>query len=248
MNFELTFAGSRLEHNNHFIAEVVYDILDHMATSFFEACLALNLALECISIEVNKERQTREGYVSNEMFMRQKYLYAKSYILSLNNILDFFESLKKINSVVRLPKEVSSEAKMFNQHFPNLKEFRDSIMHLGDRIQKKYKTQDIDLNKVKRNSRQPMMEMGKSGNKIGNKKIGDFLNTDLKIIGDELYSFGGFMDYKFHILLKNGDLGEFNLNFENLVFVKDVLQSVINSFDNSSFKWKGLKQTRPFDH
>jgi len=238
-NITLLFPGREVVLEEEEIAKMISEILEHMATSFFEANISLELCLFNLQRDLSSSKSKYNGEIPSEILERQKYLYAKSYILSLSNIQDLFDALIKINSKLRLPEEIGVERRVFKKKFPFIADFRNSLVHLGDRIRKENKTKEISVPKIDPKSTRPTLEMTSSGLKIGNRLLGKYV-TDIRVINNELYSFGGFIDRKFHILLKNGELGEFELNLENLLTVRNCIQNILNSFN-----WDGREEKRP---
>lgn len=147
-----------------------------------------------------KQEKINEGSFPRSMQTTLPFIYAKSFLYSLDTIEKLINILSKQTSV---PDDMSRIKKLMGQNFPDLIHVRDSSHHIEDRVIGQRRNSKIEL--------QPIDDDG------------------IKSDGG-LLVLSNLAGSSFGCTLGDGRFGKVDVSRESLDIVRGIIQSVINSF------------------
>lgn len=148
---------------------------------------------------LNQEK-LNEGKLPNFLQNRLSFVYAKSFLYSLDTIEKLINTL---SNQIGDSAEISKIKSMMGEKFPNLRHVRDSSHHIEDRVLGKHRKKVIEL--------QPI-------NSDGIKTNGGVLVLS-HLSGSS-----------FSCTMCDGHLGKVDVTRETLNIVRDIIQRIIDSF------------------
>ncbi|QLY37318.1 hypothetical protein HV164_12625 [Citrobacter freundii] len=134
-NEEMCIAYSELENGSSSqefqrdrirIDEIISDIRLKNGIGPFELCYEVNQR----ATELLKKEKWENGVEPNELKFRKKFIYAKSFLYSLDCIR---ELLKVLSNEDNVPFEIQALLKLMDTSFPQLRAVRNSAHHIEDR-------------------------------------------------------------------------------------------------------------------
>ena len=158
------------------------------------------------------------GGIPRELNDKKKFLYAKSFLFSLDSFDRFLGVLSKEKGV---PDSVISIHKRINQEFPDLRGVRNSTHHLEDRSR--------GLGNFDRNTKQIKVLQPQP-----------ITNGGIHAPQGNILVLNSLFGTKYACTMADGHLGEVDVSSESLSKLHSILQDVL-----SSFSWKGRVEIYP---
>lgn len=202
----LSFFDDEKSKNQYDISKSYFEALSLVKQELIEKAQPLNKETMFLynyeETEMKAKRKLWEmGFVPNTYSSSLVFIYAKTFLFSIDNIYKLIGSLCKYENI---PNKILEVKSLFQIEFPDLIEVRNSAHHVEDRGRRLGKRaipldlKPIDNNMIKSSGGTLIMSC-LNGNKYGN-------------------------------TMADGFYGEVEVSLHSLNFVRDCIQKIINSF------------------